>query len=214
MTSTPLLMRLPKSRMLTHASSVPGGLFFFLLPLPMSCFSWGWKVPKPQLPSYSAAYSVFCCIVRPGTTTPPSTGSRSASHPGSQGPTLRGPSGPAGILPPKAKSWATSKVGLGLFPVRVHKYFVGGLPHLHQVHYWIHVLPHIPGRAATGTFPLAMRRQGQQPLQRRRRWVLQVTTSISHSTFDYSSYSSHCQRGLLRRQNYVVLRNDNVSLDL
>ena len=134
-------------------------------------------------------------LFAPGIATPPSTGSRAASRPGSQGPTFRGPSGTAGILPPKAQSWATSKVGSGLFPVRFHKYLIGGLPHLHQGHSCIYVLPHTPGRAETRTFPLVMRRQGRQPLQRRRQWGLQGTTSIPHLTFDYSSYSSHRRRG-------------------
>ena len=195
MTSTPPHIRFPKSRIPTHASSVPGGLSLSLPPFPMSCFSLGWTVSKPKLPRYSAASSVCCCIVRPGIATPPSTGSRAASRPGSQGPTFRGPSGTAGILPPKAQSWATSKVGSGLFPVRFHKYLIGGLPHLHQGHSCIYVLPHTPGRAETRTFPLVMRRQGRQPLQRRRQWGLQGTTSIPHLTFDYSSYSSHRRRG-------------------
>ena len=99
----------------THASSVPGGFSLSLPPLPMSCFSLGWMVSKPQLPRYPDASSVCCCIIRPGTATPPSSGYMAASWPGIQGPTSRGPYGPAGILPPKAQSWVTSKVGLGSF---------------------------------------------------------------------------------------------------
>ena len=127
-TSTPPLMRFPKKRMPTHVSSVPRGLYFSLPPSPMSCFSWVWTVSKPPLPRSPAAPSVHCCIVRPGTVTLPPTGSRAASRPDNQGPTSRGPSGPAGIFMRKAQSWATSKVGSGLFPVGFHKYLALGVP--------------------------------------------------------------------------------------
>ena len=128
-TSTPPLMTFPKKRMLTHASSVPRGLSFSLLSFPMSCFSWGWTVSNPSLPRSPATPPVHCCILCPGTSTPPLTGSRAASRPDSQGSISRGPSGPAGIFTPKAKSRATFKIGSGLFPVGFHKYLALGVPH-------------------------------------------------------------------------------------
>ena len=127
-TSTPPLIRFPEKRIPTQESSVPRGLSLSLPPLPMSYLSWGWTVSKPPFPRSLAAPSVHCCIICPGTATTPSTGFKIASWNDSQGPTSRVPSGPAGIFPPKAHSWAPSKVGSGLFPVGFHKYLVLGVP--------------------------------------------------------------------------------------
>ena len=112
-TTTPLLTRLPKKTMETHPSSVTRGLYLSLPPSIILCLSWGCKVSKPQSPRSPAAPSVYFCILCTSTETPPLTGSRPSSRTGSQGPTSRVPTGPAGVFTPKDQSRAPSKV---IFP--------------------------------------------------------------------------------------------------